>query len=726
MAIMEAETVEAAQMAHAAVDPTMITAQEAMSLQMALDDRVAMILAATAYERGKQAIMDATTAAEARMAYDAVDQAAITGAQALELAQLRDDRVDAIESAAREMMQKQDLMDAAGMIDTSDLSTQALVDAANAGIRALRNALDAADDVSQADKDMYQGQLDTAIGLVDTAQGGIDTATRRMNQMTALSDASMDLQAALAALSGTTPTQALLDAANSALTDLNDAIMGGDDLTPTEITPYQREADNAMAPIQTAQTALDKLNQDEQDKMDAAARAVVTAAAKTKQTAMQAEADQTTDAGLGGTARTDAEFAGGSDANSDGDTSNDVYRVTISRDSAGTEVMITDPDQNQKADAKFEDQMAGLDDGRFMFVRTQDEDEDGNVEEEVVIVGTDIRAPRTIAFAKVMGQALDARDLDVNVDADGDGDVDNDFTALAVDETSADVRALVMSPAFPLTGDAVLTFDFDVTTTNTDEADEVAGTYNGSPGTYRCNGGAACTVTIDADPSDATKRIITAMSDGWVFIPRAGATTQVPDTSYLHYGFWLKKTTDEDDVLMYNEVETFAGASSGLPASADVSSVQGTASYEGDAVGVYVHHVLSEGGGMIDSSTSGHFKADANLTATFSQISTGPNANSIAPNVLNTVTGTINNFTLSGGEMQDWSVNLARGAIDTTDQDTFSGMAEGGGTSGSYSGTFHGTLDATDVTVQPSAVVGEFNANMSNGSVAGAFGANAQ
>ena len=30
------------------------------------------------------------------------------------------------------------------------------------------------------------------------------------------------------------------------------------------------------------------------------------------------------------------------------------------------------------------------------------------------------------------------------------------------------------------------------------------------------------------------------------------------DADYMHYGFWLKRTTDEDGVLTYNEVETFA------------------------------------------------------------------------------------------------------------------------------------------------------------------------
>ena len=722
--IQAADTAEAAQAAYDAVNPNEITAQEAMSLMDALDERVAMILAATAYDRGKAAIMNAATVAEAQAAYDNVDQSAITGEQALTLAQLRDERVDAIETAARETMQRQDLMTAAGMLDTSDLSTQALVDAARMAIVGLRNALDAADDVDPADKAMYQTQLDDAVTAVGDAQGGIDLATARTNQMNALSTASTALQTALAALSGTTPTQALLDAANSALTALNTALTGGTDLTDTEKAPYQREADNAMAPIQTAQTARDKLDEEEQDAKDAAARAVVTKAATTKLTAMQTEADRaagTTDEGLGG------------HANDAADT--EAYALAISRDRDGTEVKVTDPALNNRADPKFEDQMAGLDDGRFMLVRTKDEDADGNVEEEVVVVGTDIRAPRTLPFARVLGQTLDARDLDPNVDADGDGDIANDFTALTVDQTSTDVIALVMSPAFPLTGDATLNFNGDTSGTLTDEADEVAGTYNNAAGTYRCNVAAGCTVTIGDDPNDdGTKRIITAMSAGWVFTPNAGVTSQVPDTSYLHYGFWLKKTTDEDDVLTYDEVETFAGAT-GLPASGNLaatgSEVRGTASYEGDAVGVYVHHVLSEGGGKIDSSTSGHFKADASLMATFGQVHQGDvptdtsQPGTIAPNLLNSITGTIDNFTLSGGEMQDWSVNLAKGGI-TAGTGIFSGVAQGGGTSGSYSGTFHGSVAAlTDGTIpQPSAAVGEFNANMSNGSVAGAFGVN--
>ena len=368
-------------------------------------------------------------------------------------------------------------------------------------------------------------------------------------------------------------------------------------------------------------------------------------------------------------------------------------------------------------------------DGRFMFVRTQDADEDGNVEEEVVIVGTDIRAPRAVAFGRVMGQMLTVRDLDEDVDADGDGMEANDFTAITVagngptDEAAIAVRKLVRSDSFTAATGAELMFAANNTTTDKDEAKEVDGYYNGAKGTYRCNGAAMCTVNIGTVEGKLT---IIDMSQGWIFTPDPGVTSDVADSSYLHYGFWLKKTTDEDGVLTYNAVETFAGASSGLPLSEAVTDVEGTTSYTGDAVGVYVHNVLSDGGGMVESSTSGHFKADASLTATFAQIAAGqPNAGSIPPSLLNTITGTINNFDLSGDEVNDWSVNLAKSAEFV--EGVATGDALGGGAKGSYSATFHGDVMEVDgVVPQPSAVVGEFNAHFSNGSVAGGFGANKQ
>ena len=208
----------------------------------------------TPYETAVAAIAAATTPEAAQAAYDAVKDD-VTAAQGDMLQAAVDARQAALATMARADAQRMALMDAAGMIDTTDLSTQDLVDAARTAIAGLRQAIAEAVDVD--DTSMYQTMLDDAVGAVDMAQGGIDTATRRMNQMTALESASETLQGALAALAGDTPTQAQINAASNALAALNTAIADGADLTDTEKAPYQREADNAAAPITTAQNARD-------------------------------------------------------------------------------------------------------------------------------------------------------------------------------------------------------------------------------------------------------------------------------------------------------------------------------------------------------------------------------------------------------------------------------------------------------------------------------------
>ncbi len=225
---------------------------------------------------------------------------------------------------------------------------------------------------------------------------------------------------------------------------------------------------------------------------------------------------------------------------------------------------------------------------------------------------------------------------------------------------------------------------------------------------------------------------ITGVSTGWIFTPDDGATSDVPDANYLTYGFWLKTTTDEDGVLEYDEVQTFATSS--VAETGSVAQVTGSAKYEGDALGVYVKNVHKTDG-TIDTATSGHFTADVELTAYFGQTVDNPattgvdETDSIAPRLLNTLSGTIDNFELAGGEENTWAVNL-QGEI-TEGDGTASGTANGGGAAGTYSATFHGpaTHDhdddttTTEVPIAPGSVVGEFGANFSNGSVAGAFGA---
>ena len=178
-------------------------------------------------------------------------------------------------------------------------------------------------------------------------------------------------------------------------------------------------------------------------------------------------------------------------------------------------------------------------------------------------------------------------------------------------------------------------------------------------------------------------------------------------------------------------VDTFA---MGTEATGAVAAVQGTATYAGSALGVYVHNVLDLAG-EVASATGGSFTADAELTASFGQITTGPNMKTIAPAHENTITGTIDNFELAGGEEQSWSVELMRSMVYVTDMPddtvTFTGATKGGGEAGTYTGQFYGASsrevdNGDDENFAPSTVGGEFTANLLNGNVAGGFGATKQ
>ena len=356
-------------------------------------------------------------------------------------------------------------------------------------------------------------------------------------------------------------------------------------------------------------------------------------------------------------------------------------------------------------------------------------DDDGNVVEEIVLVDHTITSPKGMGFAKVYT-------LDVSTDETNDV-VDEDPTNEAFDlgialvsTAPADARVLarVMSAAFAFPSDEGsqidLEFEADTTANNEDEAEEVAGTYDGAPGTYRCNSTTDdCMVQLMRGAMG--KVSISMMSDGWIFTPDAGARVYVVDKEYASFGIWLKRTTDADGVLTYNMVDTFLAT--GTPVSNSVGSVQGTATYAGSALGVYVHNVLDPAG-EVASATGGMFTADAELMATFLQIGVDlPKTGTIAPAHFNTITGTIDNFELAGGEAQSWSVELMRsGTYDEMDDDVaFAGKTKGGGAEGDYSGRFYGDT-GTDNDVAPSTVAGEFTANFLNGNVAGGFGATKQ
>ncbi len=433
----------------------------------------------------------------------------------------------------------------------------------------------------------------------------------------------------------------------------------------------------------------------------AAAVAVMQKAAETKIEAIEAEGMQTTEAGIGGSGAT-------------------TYSMTITRDRDGTEIKITDSAMDGKDDPKFMQAM-DLGGGRTMHVRAMPENDDGEVVEEVVIVSTDIEEPEAMEFTVVYP-------FDASTDDDP-----SDFEALEIDGDNVGMVAL--DDVSASTG-GTLNFDGeiedDASTTDVDEskdATEITGAFDGAQGRYSCAtaGADGCSVTLDNDGK------ITATS-GWVFTPNTDETVGIPDPDYLHYGFWLKRTKEDGVVTSYEEIETFAGSSIAASDGNQLDSVQGSATYEGGATGVYVKKVFKPNG-SIDTATSGHFTADASLKAYFGQELADqgdPGSGTIAPNLLNTVTGTIDNFELSGGEANEWSVNLKGARADGTNTITGAGGATGGGEPGDWSGTFHGLTPETEAAddganrIAPGAVVGEFNANFSNGAVAGGFGARKQ
>ena len=381
-----------------------------------------------------------------------------------------------------------------------------------------------------------------------------------------------------------------------------------------------------------------------------------------------------------------------------------TYTMTIERPRSGTVVKITDTDLMGEDDPKFALAM-DLGDGRTMHTRAMEADADGNVVEEVVIVSTDIAAPKATAFA-------DAHPLDTNQN-DADPAV---FQSLIV---SDDNVGMWSSAEFPSTPDTTRMYaEDDVDTADVNEA-AIMGTFDGGPGTFECVSANNCNIGTDGDGE-----LLTVVGT-WHFTPDKGAKVDVPDADYLHYGFWLKKTTDEDGVLTYNEVETFAVSTiDGVRDASSVEGVEGSATYNGGATGVYVKNVQNSDG-TLDSATAGHFTADASLTAYFG-------GTSVAADDEDSITGTINNFALSGEEENAWSVALKGLSGSILDVGTASGTANGGGAAGTFNATFHGDttlydhdMDGTTDSInrQPSSVVGEFDANFSNGSVAGGFGA---
>ncbi len=457
-----------------------------------------------------------------------------------------------------------------------------------------------------------------------------------------------------------------------------------------------------------------------------------TKSAGTKAKAISDEAGQETDAGIGGRDENGAAIT--------------PYTLTVSRDADGITAKVVDVPNNGDDDKKFAEAVNFA--NGSMQVRTMDADDDGNVAEEVVVVRTDITAPKATKFTTVY--PINAT-TGVNTNMDND-DPDVTYEALTIvggDGANANAGMLT-SDAFvkgPGT-QTLLTFAREVEADANNnvaavEAYETMASFDGGSGTLKCAAttGDGCTVTLDE------KGEVTTASEGWIFTPAGDAKVDVADTNYLRYGFWLKRTTDADGATTYNAVETFADAM-GHPetGNSDLAQVTGTAKYEGGAAGVYVKNV-TDNEGAVFTATAGQFEAKVELNASFG-------GGGVASNDQFTISGEVTDFTLHETDgpsykNDDWGVKLGltdfSGRADgdapgesgpsNSHDNEFSGTATGDSTAaaGSWNGVFWGNSasgdhdmdnETPDTSPQPVAVTGEFNANFTDGTAAGAFGAN--
>jgi len=511
------------------------------------------------YNEALAAIMAATTAEAAQAAYDEVKDD-VTAAQGEELQAAVDARVEALEMMARQMEQKNALMEAAGMIDTSDLSTAEAISAANAAIAALQAALDAADDVSDADKAMYQSQLDTAKMDVGTAQAVLDTQGRMEAQRIALTNASEALTTALGALSGT-PTQGQIDAAKRALYALNMAIEGGADLDEADKASYRIAAANAMGRIEGAEQALmaanDAAERERRAEEEAAAAAMAVTASKLY-------------AGIsapGGTGEGIRTAAYGTADNAD-----DIA-VTI-----GTAAAV-----NLSED---EDTMVAPHHGWQGQRFTEEPDSDGTYE--------------AVVYSNV-GESTEGAKFN---DTDNGGYALNADTGETGNVTSltGHTASRVASPSFDHSAGSKT---FELPTNNLRVM--IAGSYQGVSGTYYCTptgGGTDCSATVAASG-------FTLGGGTWTFKPTNPETRlmDVADAIYTSYGWWLHKSEDGDDFT----ASAFVSNHGDVPAASGIDTLQGTATYMGGAAGKYA--LQSSTGGTNDA---GHFTARATLEADFS------------------------------------------------------------------------------------------------------------
>ncbi len=679
----------------------------------------------TPYQKADAAIKAATTV-------DAVDAAlkeakANTAINAPDIGKLETaatNRKAELMKAANAKRQLEAVKAAAGEVDTSDLKGDKLA-TAEGKITALEMALENADDVSPADKATYQKKLEKA----------------------KLAVASEKLDMALGAFSGVTPTKAQLDTAMAALRELRDALKGAENLTDDEKDRYQAQADRADADngqIKTAQGHYrDHVVKNIEDTQIAAAMRAVGMVTDTSDDSTVTDAQNAID-----DAKTEIDGANISD-----EQRADLHRklaehqgaLNRAKDSRMAAMKKKEADRMAAAQANARVVYAGIapyngsDSNNKRDKRYAQFNDQGNsslsatpdLSIEIRDADTVRLKPDSATVEKLKGwtgskwklvdegTTYEAVVYDNRYSKPG-----NKFRDAWSDEFDEDTGWLNSEGTMNIGQHQAFegrTFSGTTKLAGVGETYEVRGTFAGVRGKFFCTPAVGKYCAVQPRPDglrlgevSGTSFATTHTDNAWRFKPDNMDDRVVgdADAAFVTYGYWIRKGADGtwDVSAFHNNNRGEAQSLSGLTGD---TSLNGTATYDGGAAGVYAL-----------STEAGTFTADAKLVANFTTDS---------------VTGTIDGFMTKGftggdGMSRNWSVELQKlqigsaGGFSTNASNNAHGRTrwtmDGDATpaAGKWEGSFYG-WDGAGQGNRPKAATGSFYAEHgTSGKMVGAFG----
>ena len=230
-------------------------------------------------------------------------------------------------------------------------------------------------------------------------------------------------------------------------------------------------------------------------------------------------------------------------------------------------------------------------------------------------------------------------------------------------------------------------------------SNRLPGTHNGNQGYFRCLSQSCGTSTVNGR---------SMLTGDWIFVPSTSTTVTTPDADYLAGGVWLIVPDDASSAADYVFGAFAVGSDPFLQS--NLTGVQGTATYEGGATGVY----SEETGGTTEI---GYFDGVVTLMADFG---TGSG--------LGTISGSITDFEVDDVP-ESGTLNLGTANIGSQDSGFFRGEVTASGDQRSYTGQWGGQFFGNgESDGRPGSVGGTFGGHSTDGaeSFVGAFAAHKQ